>query len=73
MLLKNFAVELKLMNGSVGIIRIIVYANAEGHESETKSLLAYVIVEFKNISIPDDKRPFPIFPNNFIPLPIVTD
>ena len=73
MLLKNFAVEFKLINDSVGIIRIIVYANAEGPESETKTLPAYVVIEFKNLSIPDDKKPFPNFPNNYIPISIVTD
>ena len=34
---------------------------------------SYVVVGFKNVCIPDDKKPFPNSPNNFIPIPVVTD
>ena len=34
---------------------------------------SYVVVGFKNVCIPDDKKPFPNLQNNFIPIPVVTD
>ncbi len=45
MLLRNFIVEYKLMNGSIGIVKEIVYENKEG-PADRNNLPAYVIVEF---------------------------
>ena len=45
MLLRNFIVEYKLMNVSIGIMKEIVYENKEG-PADRDSLPAYVIVEF---------------------------
>lgn len=73
MLLKNFVVELNVMNGSVGIVRKIVYKNKEGPNSSRQSLPSYVIVEFRNASIPPNKKAFGHLPNTFIPIPVVTE
>ena len=45
MLMRNFVVEYKLMNGSIGIVKEIVYENKEG-TADKDSLPAYVIIEF---------------------------
>ena len=73
MLLKNFIVELNLMNGSVGIVRKIVYKDKTGPYNSNNNLPEYVIVEFKNVNIPENNKPFSNFPNNWIPIPMVTE
>ena len=32
-----------------------------------------LLLNLKNVYIPNDKKPFPNLPNNFIPIPVVTD
>ena len=55
MLLKNFVVEINLMNGAVGVVRKIVYKETAGPHDNTKPHPAYIIVEFRNVVIPEDK------------------
>ena len=61
------------MNGSVGIVRKIVYKNSLGPRDDSKPLPAYVIVEFKNVDILQEHKAFPNYPSNWIPIPVVTD
>ena len=71
MLLCNFIVEYNIMNGSIGIIKKIVYEEHNGPKNSTNVLPSYVIVEFKNVVIPEEKKAFPEHPNNWIPIPVV--
>ena len=52
MLLKNYIVELGLMNGSVGTVVDIVYEEAEGPRNQ-ENLPAYVIVDFPKCLFPN--------------------
>ena len=54
MLLKNYVVELKLMNGSIGTVVDIVYKDEEGPRSEG-ALPAYIVVDFPQCLIEDGK------------------
>ena len=58
MLLKNFIIELDLMNGSVGVVKKIVYKNKNRPKNKDNPLPAYVIVEFINANLPNDKKHF---------------
>ena len=73
MLLKNFVVELNLMNGAVGVVRKIVYKETAGPHDNTKPHPAYIIVEFRNVVIPEEKKAFPNLPSNCVPIPVVTE
>ena len=73
MLLRNFIVEYNLMNGAIGIVRKIVYKHSDGPKSKNKQLPAYVIVEFNNVTIPDNNKAFPDHPANWVPIPLVTE
>ena len=55
LLLSNLIVEYNLMNGDIGILHDIVYTEHDRHNNQT-ALPAYVIVEFKDCSIPNDKK-----------------
>jgi hypothetical protein len=70
MLLYNFIVEYKLMNGSVGIVRDMCFKFPQGDQNsddETK----YVVVEFPDSSIPEDKKLIPGKPATWVPIPLV--
>jgi hypothetical protein len=72
MLLRNFVVEYKLMNGSVGTIREIVYKSNNGPDNDNE-LPSYVIVEFPNSTIPEEDSLIPGKPATMVPIPIVID
>jgi ATP-dependent exoDNAse (exonuclease V) alpha subunit len=72
MLLRNFVVEYKLMNGSVGTIREIVYESNNGPDNDNE-LPSYVIVEFPNSTIPEEGSLIPGKPATMVPIPIVID
>ena len=55
MLLHNFIVEYSLMNGSIGIVHGIVYMEHDGPYNQ-KALTIYVVVEFKESSILNEKN-----------------
>ena len=73
MLLRNFVVELNIMNGAVGIVRKIVYKEVAGPHDDMKPHPAYIIVQFKNVTIPEEKKAFPNLPSNCIPIPVITE
>ena len=55
MLLKNFIVELNIMNGAVGTVKDIVYKEEEGPRN-LDNIPAYIIVDFPKCLITDEKR-----------------
>lgn len=71
MLLRNFIVEHKLMNGSVGTVKRICYKNPEGPANPDKT--DYVIVEFPNSTIPEEDALIPGMPPTWVPIPLVTE
>ena len=44
-----------------------------GPKNKDNPLPAYVIVEFKHVNIPNKKKPFPMYPKNWIHIPIITE
>ena len=73
MLLKNYMVELNLLNGSVGIVRKIVFSHKDGPKLHKNNLPSYVIVEFKNTTIPEHMKAFPEHPSNWVPIPLIEE
>jgi len=72
MLLINFIVEYKLMNGSVGTVRDICYKNKEGNTPEgDDSVYVYAIVEFPDSTVPENEAMIPGRPSTWIPIPLV--
>ena len=72
MLLINFIVEYKLMNGSVGTVRDICYKNKEGNTPEgDDSVYVYAIVEFPDSTVPENEAMIPGIPSTWIPIPLV--
>ena len=74
MLLCNFIMELKLMNGSVGVVKEIVYRSPEGPRGPNgpKTHPAYVIVDFPDFVIPEEQKLLPDRPSTWIPIAPVT-
>ena len=72
LLLSNFVVEYKIMNGSIGTVVDIVYKDKAGPR-DAKSLSAYVIVYFPKSCIPDNYKLFPDKDGRFDSIPVVTD
>ena len=69
MLLKNYIVELGLVNGSIGTVQNIIYKNKQGpHQSG--SLPAYVIVNFPECQIPENDKCFENYPRSCVPIPV---
>ena len=58
LLLSNFVVEYKIMNGSIGTVADIVYKDKAGPR-DAKALPAYVNVYFLNSCIPDNEKIVP--------------
>ena len=54
MLLQNFIVEHKIMNGSVGMAKAIIYESPNG-TADKNALAKYVIVDFKQSTLSADK------------------
>lgn len=73
MLIKNFVPELKLMNGSIGVVHKIVYRHKLGPKHSSNELPSYVIVNFPNYNIIDSQKFFQHLPSTFIPVPTVKD
>ena len=72
MLLRNFIVEYKLMNGSIGVVKQIVYENKEG-PADRNNLPAYVIVEFSECEIPEEENLIDGRNSKCVPIPVVED
>jgi len=81
MLLKNFVVELGLMNGAVGTVKHLCYMHANGpHPNQDEydhgdydNQLQYAIVEFPDCQIPENSKFFDDLPRTYIPIPIVEE
>jgi len=52
MLLENFIVEYKLMNGSVGVIKDLCFSNPEGTPDD--KMYVVVVVDFPDSTIPEE-------------------
>ena len=72
MLQKNFVVEHHIMNGSIGIVREIVYKNANG-PANSSELPAYVVVEFPNNIMPASDKQFPDKASTWVSIPVATE
>ena len=72
MLIKNYIVEWKIMNGSIGTVVDIVYKNAAGPNNENTQP-AYVIVDFPYSCIPPQHKIIPNKHSTCIPIPVSTD
>ena len=68
MLLENFIVEYKLMNGSVGVVQGLYFSNAEGMPDDKM----YVVVDFPESTIPEAQKLIPNMPKTCVPISIVT-
>ena len=68
MLLDNFIVEYKLMNGSVGVVKKLCFSNPEGTPDEKM----YVVVDFPDSTVPDEQKLIPDEPATYVPIPLVT-
>ena len=71
MLLRNFIVELNLMNGAVGKVIDICYP--KGRNPRNQPSPSYVVVDFKNSTIPKDDKCFENLPSTCVPVPLVTE
>jgi hypothetical protein len=70
MLLYNFIVEYKLMNGSVGIVRDMCFKFPQGDQNSDDGT-KYVVVEFPDSTIPENKKLIPGKPATWVPIPLV--
>jgi hypothetical protein len=70
MLLRNEIVELGLNNGSIGIIMVVVYNDAEGPRGPEgfKTHPAYVVVDFPDFQIPEEDKIMPGWPRTHVPI-----
>jgi hypothetical protein len=68
MLLENFIVEYKLMNGSVGVVQDLCFKQADGSQDDKM----YVVVEFPQSTIPEASKMIPNKPTTWVPIPLVT-
>ena len=72
LLLSNFVVEYKIMNGSIGTVVDIVYEKKSGPRDE-KALPAYVTVYFPKSCIPHRDRLFSDKDGRYVSIPVVTE
>ena len=72
MLIKNYIVEWKVMNGSVGTVIDIVYKDSNGPMKEN-TLPEYVIVDFPYSCIPSEHKIIPNQKSTHVAVPIATD
>ena len=69
MLLKNFTIEYKVMNGYVDVVVIeLRFSNPKVTPDENM----YVVVHFPDSSIPDEHKLIPNMPLIYVPIPLVT-
>jgi len=71
MLLTNFIVEeWKVLNGSVGVVKDIIYENANG-PVDSAALPAFVVVYFPQADIPEDRKFHPHLHRNCVAVPVL--
>lgn len=74
MILKNFAVELGLMTGTVGVVKQLCYKHANGScPDDNDDELQCVIVHFPDCLISENSKFFEDLPRTYIPIPIVEE
>ena len=74
MILKNFAVELGLMTGTVGVVKLLCYKHANGPYPDVNyDELQYAIVDFPDCLISENSKFFEDLPRTYIPIPIVEE
>ena len=72
MLLQNFIVEHKIMNGSVGMAKAIIYKSPNG-PTDKNALAKYVIFNFKQSTLSADEQMIEGAPFTWIAVPVVTN
>jgi hypothetical protein len=71
LLLQNFAVPLKLVNGAVGRVAEIVYAERDGPRADSAAQPLYVVVDFEGrVQAPPGEQPWCTARPNLIPIPV---
>jgi hypothetical protein len=73
MLLKNFVVEHKLMNGSIGHVKAICYKYPASPKHNADNDVQYVIVDFPQCTIPTGEALIPGMLPTCVPIPVVTE
>ena len=71
MLLQNFIVEHKIMNGYVRMLKAIIYESPNG-PADKNVLAKYVIVDFKQSTLSDDEPTIEGAPSTWIAVPVAT-
>ena len=72
MLLQSFIVEHKIMNSSVGMVKVIIYESPNG-PADKNALAKYFIVDFKQSTLSADKTMIKGAPSTCIAVPVVTN
>jgi hypothetical protein len=72
MLLVNYIVKYKLMNGSVEVVKQLCFSNPEGDKKGTEDSRMYVVVDFPESTIPEHQKLIPNQPKTWIPIPLFT-
>ena len=53
MLLVNYIVEYKLMNGSIGVVKQLCFSNPEWDKKGREDSMMYIVVDFPESTIPE--------------------
>ena len=61
------------MNGSIGVVKQILYEHPEGSTNDPSYLPTYFIAEFPQSTIPANKKYFPDNPSTWVLIPVVTE
>ena len=72
MLLQNFIVEHKIMNGSVGMLKAIIY-ESPNVPADKNALAKYFIVDFKQSTMSADEPMIEGAPSTWIAVTVVTN
>ena len=72
MLLVNYIVEYKLLNGSVGVVKELCFSNPEGDKKGREDSMMYVVVDFPESTIPEGQTLIPNQPKTWIAIPLFT-
>ncbi len=71
-LLVNYIVEYKLMNGSIGVVKQLCFSNPEEDKKRTDDSRMYVVVDFPESTIPEHQKLISNQPKTWIPIPLFT-
>ncbi len=73
MLLKNFVVEYKLTNESIGNVKAICYKHPGGPKHNNNNDVKYLIVDFLQCTTPAHEALNPGMTPTCVPIPVVTE